>query len=207
MESLRLIKKNRKYIAELFNKVDVDMKNEYRNFNINMAYFTKAINDLDYDNRSDDEIMKIKGDIWEIFGELFLTYFKAHFDYNNYRLLEDFDDYGVDATATNVNGDKTVIQYKYRSHPSHKSGLKYADIAKTYAQGVYNLGYELKNKGTIVLFTNLSEKFISREIENFFGEAYLCFNESIIDTYVQNKIPFWDKVITMLEETGVFDGE
>lgn len=205
METLRLIRKNRKFVAELFNKIDEANNFEQRKFNINMELFTGYTNSLDYEGCDDMAVRKIKGDIWEIFGELFLTYFKGHFDYNNYKLLEDYEDYGVDATAVNINGDKSVIQYKYRSFNCRESALKYADIAKTYAQGKYNFGYDLEQKGTIILFTNLTEKFISREIETFFGDTYLCFNASIIDTYVNNKKPFWDYCLDKLEQTGIFD--
>ena len=81
-------------------------------------------------NFDDDAKNKFKGDMLEVFSEIFFKQFESDesLGITEYQPIDINDDYGVDARGVNVNGKQTAIQVKYRSNPDDR--ISYADIAE-----------------------------------------------------------------------------
>lgn len=191
MKTIKLVQTHRQYIAELF---DIMESSDNKTIDV----FTKELNNLDFINKTSDDIDKIKGDIWEIFGELFFSIIKTEsFIYHKYDILRDYDDYGVDATALNIYNKKSVIQYKYRSNQFDKEHHpKYADMAKARDQATFDLKYDIKEQDTLVLFTNCYN--YSYKIKERYNDIVKIFSAKEINHYISNIDSFWVLCVDIL---------
>lgn len=91
-----------------------------------------------------DQRMSFRGDALELLTEFLVKsgQLNTKTGLQDYRVVGLKDDYGVDATGVNVNGDFTVVQCKYRRIPTNL--VHYADLARTFTQGA--LGFSLRGK-------------------------------------------------------------
>ena len=100
-----------------------------------------------------DQRMSFRGDALELLTEFLVKsgQLNTNTGLQNYRVVSLKDDYGVDATGTNVNGDFTVVQCKYRRVPTNL--VHYADLARTFTQGA--LGFSLRDQLDLTKYKNV----------------------------------------------------
>lgn len=149
---------------------------------------TKMIEEL-VEDKSEEAGNKFKGDMFEIFAWMFFKSFKNDpavglVEYEPISIEEDF---GVDGTGVNANGDKVAVQVKYR----HKKGnlILYSEIAKTYTSGQLMSGLDLGKKNSIYVFTNAED--VNPICKKVFGNIVKVLNFGRIDRYVCNNKSFW----------------
>lgn len=137
-----------------------------------------------------------KGDMLEVFAEMFFTVFDAHpaVGLKDYKPISISEDYGVDAIGINVNGDKCAVQVKYRSNPLMK--IDYPDLAKTYWAGRDIHGLSLTNNDTIFLFTTGCG--VSHGVEHVGKKKVRVINRSVIAGLVDNNLSFWEQAEDMV---------
>ena len=145
-------------------------------------------NDLDAQN-------KFKGDMLEILAEYWFSVFgpQPSIGLLNYKPAAATGDFGVDGTGINVLGHQSVVQVKFRSNPLEI--LTYADLAKTYADGIDNHDLKPKTKGTVWLFTNAGPSSdgdaASSQAHQFFGEVLHVIDRQALVTCLDGNKVFW----------------
>ena len=148
-----------------------------------------------------NEINKFRGDMLEVFSEIFFTVFGADegVGISNYEPMDIGNDYGVDATGTNVNGHKVAVQVKYRGNPNDL--IPYADIARTYTSATLQLGLSdvANHDHTIYLFTTSSG--VTGAFEKVMGRKCVIVNRAIIQHKVDNNKEFWLRAHDMMRTT------
>lgn len=149
----------------------------------------KYSNQLNF--KDEDEKNKFKGDMLEVFSEIFFLEFMSdpRFGITNYVPVALEDDYGVDATGINVNGDNVVVQVKYRSNPNDK--IEYSDIAKTFTAGVKRHDLDPNVKNNIYVFSTSFE--VTYACDEIFKDSIIKVMRHNIERKVDNNKIFWDK--------------
>lgn len=143
------------------------------------AYFP---NDSDAQN-------KFKGDHLEILAEYWFNSFGPDPSVGlvDYEPADASWDFGVDGKGRNANGDTSVVQVKFRSNP--KDVITYADLARTYADGIDNHGLVPKNPSTLWLITNAEN--VSSQAIKFFGDTLHVITLPAMRHKVNNNLEFW----------------
>lgn len=147
----------------------------------------------------EDEINKFKGDMLEIFSELFFRSFQndPEVGLREFVPIAPEEDFGVDAIGVNVNNDQCAIQVKYRANPTDEIG--YTDIAKTYTSARIFNKISLDNDDTIFLFTtSRGANYICNSV--FKGKLRVI-GRGIIAGKVDNNNSFWSQVENMIGTT------
>ena len=147
----------------------------------------------------DDYINVLKGDLFEIFAEIFFLAFEndPEVGIKNYQIASLVDDYGVDAIGKNVNGDDAVIQMKYRSNPMEL--IDYDSLGKTYSSGKLQHNIPLEKNDTIFLFT--TGNGATDPCKKVFRKKLRIINRKIIEGKVDNNKSFWDFAEKKIGET------
>jgi hypothetical protein len=152
--------------------------------------FVKRVEELSkaYDS---DKLNTFKGDMLEIFSEIFFGAFKNTTDVGirEYNPIALDEDYGVDAIGINVNNDDCAIQVKYRFNPFDR--IEYTDIAKTYTSARIRNKLSLENDNTVYLFTTANE--ITIACNEVFGKKLRVINRNVIAGKVDNNNSFWEE--------------
>jgi hypothetical protein len=148
-----------------------------------------------------DGINKFKGDMLEVFAEMFFTNFGCDegIGLKDYTPIIIGDDFGVDATGINVNGHKCAIQVKYRKNPSDL--ITYADIARTFTSAVLQLGIAdvVAHDHTVFLFT--ISNGVTGAFEKVMGKKAVVVSKGIISTKVDNNKTFWERCNETMKKT------
>lgn len=144
---------------------------------------------------------KFKGDMLEVFAEIFFAQFQAdpEFGLSDYEPVEISDDYGVDAKASNANGHKSVVQVKYRSNPDET--ISYADIARTYTSALcqFHIDDVFHHNNTVFLFTNAGG--VTGAFTTVMQRKTVIITRSFIASKVDNNIPFWKEAYQLIFRT------
>lgn len=148
--------------------------------------------DEDEENEnSTDKANSFKGDMLEIFAEIFFDCFQ--FDpmvgitgYTPVPLTEDF---GVDAIGLNVVGERSAIQCKFRNDPS--AAITYADMSKTYVAAQKRHGLSMNADDTLFLFTTCLN--VTKACKQVFGSQLRVIDRNIISIRVDNNETFWQE--------------
>jgi DNA replicative helicase MCM subunit Mcm2 (Cdc46/Mcm family) len=107
------------------------------------------------DDKTDEDYTEdmLKGDLFEIFAELFFKITKSdnRVGISDYLTINE-DDYGVDGVGRNYHGQKCTIQVKFRSNPMELLTIK--DL-KNF-QGISYKAYDVDPKlsENLIIFTN-----------------------------------------------------
>lgn len=148
-----------------------------------------------------NELNKFRGDMLEVFAEIFFTVFGADeaVGISQYEPIDIGSDFGVDAIGRNVNAHKVAIQVKYRSNPSDV--ICYADIARTFTSAVLQLGMEdvVNNDHTIYLFTTANG--VTGAFDKVMGRKVVIVNKAIIQHKIDNNKEFWSRAADMICNT------
>ena len=152
-------------------------------------------------NFDDDAKNKFKGDMLEVFSEIFFKQFESDesLGITEYQPIEINDDYGVDARGINVNGKQSAIQVKYRSNPEDR--ISYADIARTFTSAVLQLHMKdvIDNDRTVFLFTNAGG--VTGAFDTVMQKKTVIITRGVITTKVDNNITFWKNAYDLIYRT------
>lgn len=152
-------------------------------------------------NLDEDARNKFKGDMLEVFSEIFFYQFQTDeaLGITEYQPIEINDDYGVDARGINVNGKQTAIQVKYRSNPEDK--ISYADIARTFTSAVLQLHMKdvIDNDRTVFLFTNAGG--VTGAFDTVMQKKTVIITRAVIATKVDNNVTFWKNAYDLIYRT------
>lgn len=156
----------------------------------------KYKNKNDPTNKSQD---KFKGDIFEIFIEMFCSEFSSDpkIGINNFQPIFATEDYGVDAIGTDVRGEQCAIQIKFRSNETNL--ITYEELTKTYSSGRIKHDLKLDKNDTIWVFTTSQDANIA--CHTVFGNLLRIINKQQLAKYIDNNITFWNNVSNKLDLT------
>lgn len=148
-----------------------------------------------------DERNKFKGDMFEIFSEMFFNIFEADnsVGVREYEPIQSDEDYGVDAIGINVNNNACAVQIKYRANPLPECYITYEDMSKTYSAAREYLNISLDNANTLYLFTTSGGVTIS--CDKVLRKKLRVINRNIISGFIDNNCNFWLKVFNEVEKT------
>ena len=145
---------------------------------------------------------KFKGDGLEVLVEIL---FKGRgyagtlsVDITDYQVAPSEEDYGVDGVGKNANNQRVVVQVKFRANP--KEVITYADIARTFTDGVINHGLIPGTPHGIVLVTTTGG--ISSQCEDFFRgsvKMLTVINRRQLAKLVRGE-RFWDHAYKLVED-------
>jgi hypothetical protein len=160
--------------------------------------FIKQVNDLSakyIDPENDptgDKVNTFKGDMFEIFGEIFFRAFKNDpaVGLREYETVTLDDDYGVDAIGTNANGDRVAVQFKFKSNPNES--VDYPAIAKTYMAGRCRHNLDLDKHDSIWLVT--TGNGVTGPCKEVSGKRLRVIYRDIIAGKIDNNMSFWKDV-------------
>lgn len=111
---------------------------------------------MDWPGITMDDRLTFRGDALELLTEYLMKAMplSANQGLLEYKIVPVRMDYGVDATGTK-NGIKIVVQCKFRSNPLDL--VHYADLARTFTQGVLMHGLVPKTKKSLWLVTTAND--------------------------------------------------
>jgi len=164
----------------------------------NLKYFIDLINARGKEvTNNTDEFNKFKGDLFEIFCELYSNLIKSpnvcgFFNYT----ANNTDDYGVDGYAKNYANVKCAVQVKYRSNPTEE--IDYGSLAKTDCQARRQGGVETEKPNTIILFTNC--KGANDNAKHVLKDSLYVVNQEIIESQVNGNPVFWNDAYDIIKE-------
>lgn len=148
-----------------------------------------------------DVLNKFKGDMLEVFSEIFFTIFDSDeaIGISDYTPVDLDADYGVDATGQNVNGHQVAIQVKYRANPSDY--ITYGDIARTFTSAVCQMKMQdvMQHDHTVYLFTTAGA--VTGAWQKVMGKKSVVITRGNIATKVDNNINFWGRAWEMIGST------
>jgi len=151
-------------------------------------------------NLDDDTRNKFKGDMLEVFSEIFFKNFESDegLGLTEYQPIDINDDYGVDARGVNVNGHHTAVQVKYRN-PEDK--ISYADIARTFTSAVLQLHMTdvINQDRTVFLFTNAGG--VTGAFDTVMQKKTVIITRNMISTKVDNNVTFWKNAYDLIYRT------
>lgn len=152
-----------------------------------------SIKYIDLENDPDgDKVNSFKGDMFEVFGEIFFRAFKNDPEVGlcEYETVTLDDDYGVDAIGTNANGDRVVVQFKFKGNP--KEVVEYAALARTYTAGRIRHKLDLDKHDTIWLVT--TGNGVTGPCKEVLGKRLRVIYRDILAGKVDNNMSFWKDV-------------
>ena len=168
-------------IDGLCNQIDYISENEYAKFGY-----------LDQD--------KMKGDLFEIFAELYLKLQGTGptvgvYDYKPVKAIEDF---GVDGKGLGIDGKALTVQVKFRSNPLTE--LTEKDIKQFPLQSIKKYGVDMNTKHNLVLFTSCVGMHYVTE-KDVYDNMIRTINILKLKKDLNNNIPFWLAIDAAIKNT------
>lgn len=146
------------------------------------------------ENISDDKDVqkKFKGDILEIFAELFFICLENDPDVglSKYNPISIDQDYGCDGEGVNAAGNRCAVQVKFRSNP--QDIITYEELAKTDSSAKRLLKIDTSIDKTLWVFTSAYD--ISNSVRKVMGNSIVLVGYNQISYKVDNNVGFWDNV-------------
>lgn len=139
---------------------------------------------------------KMKGDLFEIWGELFfkLTSTDNRVGVSNYKPVSDHEDYGVDGTGIGINGRLCTVQIKFKSNILEL--LTIDDLKNFQGLSYRKYGVDVNDDNNLIILTNCQGvhwKTETRVLENSivtygnYGEEHVKSLQSLTDN-----MAFWN---------------
>ena len=167
------------------------------------TFMRKLENDALIDpNRYDP--LKYVGDGFEFFVELFLMLHPA----DNRIGIRDYspvqvNDNGVDGVGTNLNGDKCVIQIKFRSNTQSflTTNTDHLSNLITDGMGEHGVVYDQENKKNFrhYVFTSAKGLHFYTDTE-MFKSRVKCIAYKDFRTMLDNNLSFWSQALEIVEQ-------
>lgn len=150
---------------------------------------------LKYDSKD-----KLKGDLFEIFAEMFFKLLSSdnRIGVYNYKPTLSFDDYGVDGYGLGMDSMPLTVQVKYRMDFDTK--LVERDIKQFGFQSITQFNVDPKTKSNMIVFTNADSLHWVTDSRTFAGSIRTIGN-SHIKKLINNNLVFWNNVNDMMKDT------
>lgn len=144
------------------------------------------------------DILAFKGDMLEILSNIFFETYGCDEKIGliDYKHVSISDDYGVDATGINANGDTCAVQVKYRKNITEE--ITYSDIAKTFTSGVLKHNLNPIKDNNVWLFT--TAKGVTIACDNVMGKKLRQINYAIISQKIDNNFSFWKNIENIIND-------
>jgi hypothetical protein len=174
------------YYTQLFSVPQDGQPNSLRIFDNTLK---RMISPKGVSFRDDDERQQFKGDVLEVLSEVFFTRFCSdpRMGLTDYTPIDVTNDYGVDATGINANGDLAMVQVKYRGNP--KDVVTYAEIARTFTAGVLRHKLDPTKDKTVFVFTTAND--VSHQCKTVLGDKLVVVNRPFLKRTIDNNKNFW----------------
>jgi len=160
-------------------------------FNKNLKSISNELSDSGY-----YDYLKAEGDIFEVFieGLIYLLQNDNRVNISEYKPVRDHQDNGVDGYGLNSNGEKSVIQIKYKTNPTELLTAGGSNLDSMFTEA--SMEGILPGNGNNyrhIIFT--SGKGLARytEEQKFRGKVK-CYGIKEIRSLVDNNIIFWDNL-------------
>lgn len=146
----------------------------------------------------DDGSNKFKGDLFEIFAEIFfkLTSSDNRVGITDYEYVKDVDDYGVDGTGIAINGHPATIQVKFRSNPTNLLTIK--DLKNLHGISYKKYNVPIEEDNNIIIFTNCEGVHWNTET-NVLMSSVMTYDKGKLDRLINNNTSFWKNLNNMIE--------
>jgi hypothetical protein len=167
-------------IKELIKKIDKFSETDYQKFNY-----------------PDPE--KFKGNVFEIFAEVFFKLFSSHnkIGIYNYQPVNGNQDYGVDGTGIGMDGKPSTIQVKFRKN--YTSQLTSDDLKQFPFQSIVQYGVEPKTRSNMVVFTTAKDLHWVTDGNVFLGRI-TTIGYQAISAFVDNNWVFWKNFTDIINQ-------
>ena len=116
------------------------------------------------------------------------------------------EDYGVDAKGINANGDKTMVQVKFRSNRADTTTFPtYAEIARTFTSGVKRHGLDPSKDSNVFVFTTADD--VSIQCRTELDTSLVVISYDVIQRAIDNNRNFWKLSYQAVQEyVGYYNG-
>jgi hypothetical protein len=147
---------------------------------------------------------KMKGDLFEIFAEIFfkLTSSDNRVGVIDYVPVDDYDDYGVDGTGTAKNGYPLAVQVKFRSNPTDILSIKDLKNFQGLAYKKHNVPVDQDEN--LIIFTNcrgihwVTETNVMHNCTVTYG-IFKGNSDHNLTNLIDGNNSFWTNVIKVVE--------
>lgn len=201
MENKSKIYEYRSFLAQQFD-CDAGVKNIASLVSEIDKYAEFSVSEEQNALKKQEKSNKIKGDLFEVFAEIFFKAFGAdnQVGLSNYKVVLIEDDYGVDAIGINANNDQCAVQIKFRSNPSDE--IEFSCLAKTDSSAKRLEGIDTNKDNTIFLFTSASGA--TKAANMVLSKSLRVINRKIISNKIDENHNFWifaeNFIISALDE-------
>lgn len=187
--------------GKIYNDLYYGLKSggSFKDWNNDMIDFVNNLPKSGNKEEDKDQCNKFKGDMFEVFIEIFCNIFKSDegLGISDYTPILINDDYGMDATGININGHQSAIQVKYRSNPLDE--ITWGDLAKTQGHAIALGNRDIVNfDHTLFLFT--TGKQANVHAKKMLGNRLVTINRGVISTKVRKNKSFWALAYGMIDE-------
>jgi len=144
---------------------------------------------------------KYKGDGFEFFIELLLNLYSVDNRIGIYKYEPiQINDNGVDGIGLNINGNKCVIQIKYRSNTNDLLSSNKDNLSNLFSDGMlsHNVVSSEKDIRHFIFTTAKGLHFYTEQ--EMFKNKVKCFGYNEIKQLVNNNFPFWDSCMEIINK-------
>lgn len=152
-----------------------------------------------YTNYGYNDSNKMKGDLFEIFGELYLNILGSYPSVGvyNFTPVDSVHDNGVDGYGLGIDGKPLTIQFKFRSNATDE--LIAEELKQFGFQSIVNFNVDKDTKTNMVLFTCGKGLHYHTDNEVFSNRIRTIGIKQL--EYEAKGFPFWKKLGDMIYET------
>jgi hypothetical protein len=189
-EFINIKLKEPEYLTEFFNDI------------CTLKQLIKKINkfsETDFQKFNYPDSEKFKGNIFEIFAEVFFKLYSSHnkIGIYDYQPVNGNQDYGVDGIGTGMDGKPATVQVKFRSN--NTTSLTSNDIKQFPFQSIVAYGVEPKTRSNMIVFTTAKNLHWVTDGNVFLG-TISTIGYQAISTFVDNNWVFWKNLQDLIQQ-------
>lgn len=143
---------------------------------------------------------KVKGDIFEIFAEIFMILLEAspQLGIYNYIPVNAADDNGVDGTGIGMDGKPATVQVKFRSNTSIE--LTSDDIKQFPFQSIMKYNVDQYTTKNMIVFTNTKGLHWYTDSDVFLDRLRVISGNTISQN-IDNNLCFWEVARNLVKDS------
>jgi hypothetical protein len=188
---LDLYNKDHQIFMKLFNGVGA------------ISTLTNRINKLSEDFALHDYVdaAKMKGDLFEIFAEVFFKTLSSdnRISVYDYKPVPSSGDYGVDGTGIGMDNKPLTVQVKFRS--GYKNDLFSDDLNQFPFQSIVGYNVDKDTTTNMVVFTNAQGLHWRTDTRVFLGRIRCIGNKEIKELTGNGNTTFWKNIQDLISNT------